>query len=97
MGGHWKFPDIPDYKTFRVNGIPELEQHVQKLSVRGLKDPWIRNEAWRFDPKLGYVKSRTNLIRGVTLGMPLGFAIALLCYGLKRQYVKTYYGDQTHH
>ena len=28
---------------------PELQKLEQKLAALGLKDPWIRNEVWRFD------------------------------------------------
>ena len=28
---------------------PELQKLQEKLAALGLKDPWIRNEVWRFD------------------------------------------------
>lgn len=36
-----------------MNGIPELERHRSKLANKGLRDPWIRNQAWIYDPKAG--------------------------------------------
>ena len=41
---------IPDYKIYVVNEhTPELQALEKKLAERGLKDPWIRNEVWRYD------------------------------------------------
>lgn len=48
---HFSF--ISDWRSYQVNGIPELERHRSKLTNKGLRDPWIRNQAWLFDPKAG--------------------------------------------
>jgi NADH dehydrogenase (ubiquinone) 1 beta subcomplex subunit 3 len=42
-----------DYRSYKVDGIPELESHRSKLSNKGLRDPWIRNQVWLYDPKVG--------------------------------------------
>ncbi|KAM3865795.1 NADH dehydrogenase [ubiquinone] 1 beta subcomplex subunit 3 [Diretmus argenteus] len=44
--GHGK-PSMPDWRQWKVEGTP-LEFTQQRLAARGLKDPWARNEAWRF-------------------------------------------------
>lgn len=50
MGGGQKI-NIPDWKIYRPEGIPELEALQKMLAARGLKDPWIRNEVWRYTPE----------------------------------------------
>lgn len=44
MGGHSHEPPykIPSYTTFKVQGIPELEELEKALAKKGLRDPWIR-------------------------------------------------------
>ncbi|XP_071104216.1 NADH dehydrogenase [ubiquinone] 1 beta subcomplex subunit 3-like [Haliotis cracherodii] len=49
MGGGGKV-QIPDWRQYKVEGIKELEQLQSLLAARGLKDPWIRNEVWRYHP-----------------------------------------------
>ena len=44
MGGG-VLPPIPDWKVYdmnKVNQVPELVKHQQRLAALGLKDPWIR-------------------------------------------------------
>merc|ERR1711936_308481 len=49
MGGPQKFV-IPDYKKYTVGKhTPELMLMQQHLRQRGLKDPWVRTESWRYD------------------------------------------------
>ncbi|MBN3295178.1 NDUB3 dehydrogenase, partial [Amia calva] len=38
---------MPDPKQWRVEGTP-LEFTQERLARRGLRDPWARNEAWRY-------------------------------------------------
>ncbi|KAL1784774.1 NADH dehydrogenase [ubiquinone] 1 beta subcomplex subunit 3 [Sigmodon hispidus] len=45
-GGHDKLV-LPDYKQWKIEGTP-LETIQKKLAARGLRDPWARNEAWRY-------------------------------------------------
>ncbi|XP_059775102.1 NADH dehydrogenase [ubiquinone] 1 beta subcomplex subunit 3-like [Balaenoptera ricei] len=44
--GHSKM-ELPDYKQWTIEGTP-LETVQEKLAARGLRDPWGRNEAWRY-------------------------------------------------
>ena len=41
MGGG-KLYEVPDYKSYKIEGIPPMEKHVQRLAKLGLTDPWIR-------------------------------------------------------
>ncbi|KAG8232846.1 hypothetical protein J437_LFUL012650 [Ladona fulva] len=49
--GHHKPYEIPDYKIYKVEDVPELNSLQQTLAKRGLRDPWLRNEVWRYNPK----------------------------------------------
>lgn len=44
MGGHGHEPPykVPHYTTFKVQGIPDLEELEKALAKKGLRDPWIR-------------------------------------------------------
>lgn len=56
MGGghhHHERLQIPDWKIYQVGDhTPNLQQLQQRLAAKGLKDPWIRNEVWRFDTRM---------------------------------------------
>ena len=56
---------IPDHKIYQVNGhTPELLKLQEKLAKKGLKDPWIRNEVWRYDMR---ERIATNEYKGLQL------------------------------
>lgn len=40
-GGHAPH-EVPDWRTFKAEGIPELDRLQKRLAARGLRDPWIR-------------------------------------------------------
>ncbi|CAL1532044.1 unnamed protein product [Lymnaea stagnalis] len=52
-GGGGAPHSVPDWKIYKADGIPQLERLQNRLSALGLKDPWIRNEAWRYYPENG--------------------------------------------
>jgi len=70
MGGGGEPFQIPDYKIYsnKADKIPELAKHQQRLAALGLKDPWIRNEVWKFQPSAGYIPAlqriRITVFRG---------------------------------
>lgn len=51
MGGHGHGEPykIPDYKIYKVANAPPLLAVEKALAAQGLKDPWLRNEVWKFD------------------------------------------------
>ncbi|CAH0717528.1 unnamed protein product, partial [Brenthis ino] len=53
-----------------------LEELEQALAQKGLKDPWIRNEAWRYHPGFGtrWQRARKLFFRGLPLGLALTVA-----------------------
>ncbi|CAM4607921.1 unnamed protein product [Leuciscus chuanchicus] len=73
--GHGKL-SMPDYRVWKYEGTP-LEMTQQRLARRGLRDPWARNEAWRFTGSFGVpVTFREVLLRGFRTGFA-AFAVAL--------------------
>ncbi|XP_022909740.1 NADH dehydrogenase [ubiquinone] 1 beta subcomplex subunit 3 [Onthophagus taurus] len=53
MGGHGHGEPytVPDYRIYKVENVPELLKTQRALAAQGLKDPWLRNEVWRYDVK----------------------------------------------
>ncbi|CAG9571018.1 unnamed protein product [Danaus chrysippus] len=78
MGGHGHGAPytIPKYTEFKTKGIPQLEELEKALAQKGLKDPWIRNEAWRYHPGFGtkLQRARKLFFRGFPLGLALTIA-----------------------
>uniref|UniRef100_A0A3B3UW78 NADH dehydrogenase [ubiquinone] 1 beta subcomplex subunit 3 n=1 Tax=Poecilia latipinna TaxID=48699 RepID=A0A3B3UW78_9TELE len=73
--GHSKM-SMPDWRQWKVEGTP-LEFTQQRLAARGLKDPWARNEAWRYSG--GFARAVTLsevLFRGFKWGFA-AFTVAL--------------------
>ncbi|XP_018425658.1 PREDICTED: NADH dehydrogenase [ubiquinone] 1 beta subcomplex subunit 3 [Nanorana parkeri] len=67
---------IPDYRIWKIEGTP-LEEVQARLAKRGLRDPWLRNEAWRFMGEFSKPATITQvLFRGFKWGF-LAFAVSL--------------------
>jgi NADH dehydrogenase (ubiquinone) 1 beta subcomplex subunit 3 len=67
MGGehHTEKIHIPDWKQYKVDGIKHLEWTRTKLADKGLKDPWLRNEVWRYQNWRGFGgEALANVARG---------------------------------
>ncbi|XP_018580755.1 NADH dehydrogenase [ubiquinone] 1 beta subcomplex subunit 3 [Scleropages formosus] len=76
--GHGKLV-LPDYKQWKVEGTP-LEFTQERLARRGLKDPWARNEAWRYMGTFAKpVTFRDVLLRG----FKWGFAAFVVAVGVE--------------
>ncbi|CAH8442191.1 unnamed protein product [Dicrocoelium dendriticum] len=77
----WKCPDWREYKLDH----PELQKHVKSLAAKGLKDPWIRNYAWHFSPKIH--KTPWQFIKSTLfMNAPQGLALALLITAVFKGY-----------
>lgn len=74
MGGGGKF-EVPDWRAYKIDGIRELEQTQRMLAARGLKDPWLRNEVWRYS-KENYGGQWRNA--AISLGRGLKWALAAM-------------------
>lgn len=75
MGAHGHEPPykVPDHSIFTIQGVPQLQELEKKLAEKGLKDPWIRNEAWRYHPGFGTKLGRFTAVifRGFLVGAAL--------------------------
>lgn len=71
--GHGHEPyTVPDYRIYKVSDVPKLQNIQNALASQGLKDPWLRNEVWRYNPKeFGTEAGNLRLIfgRGLKLGL----------------------------
>ncbi|XP_031616730.1 NADH dehydrogenase [ubiquinone] 1 beta subcomplex subunit 3 [Contarinia nasturtii] len=76
--GHHNAPYIvpkPEIYNNQVEKISELRNYQNELAKRGLKDPWIRNEVWRYNQKV-WGNPRLRMIKFIFTGFPLGAACA---------------------
>lgn len=71
--GHGEPYKIPDYRIYKIEDIPELMQTKRALESQGLKDPWLRNEVWRYDVKQWGTESQRYRLMW-TRGFKIGFA-----------------------
>ncbi|XP_076018269.1 NADH dehydrogenase [ubiquinone] 1 beta subcomplex subunit 3 [Genypterus blacodes] len=73
--GHGKMP-MPDWRQWKSEGTP-LEFTQKRLAARGLRDPWARNEAWRYTGRFARAVTLSDvLLRGFKTGF-IAFSIAL--------------------
>ncbi|XP_077175254.1 NADH dehydrogenase [ubiquinone] 1 beta subcomplex subunit 3 [Paroedura picta] len=75
--GHGHEPgkmELPDYRQWKIEGTP-LQNVQERLARRGLRDPWLRNEAWRYTGEFG----KPVTVMGVLgKGFKWGFAAFLV-------------------
>ncbi|XP_056322020.1 NADH dehydrogenase [ubiquinone] 1 beta subcomplex subunit 3-like [Danio aesculapii] len=80
MGGdhghaHGKTP-LPDYRQWKWEGTP-LEVVQKKLAGKGLRDPWARNEAWRYKSTFSIpISLKDVFLRGFKYGFA-AFVVSL--------------------
>nr|XP_023398237.1 NADH dehydrogenase [ubiquinone] 1 beta subcomplex subunit 3 isoform X2 [Loxodonta africana] len=74
--GHHKM-ELPDYKQWKIEGTP-LQTVQEKLAARGLRDPWGRNEAWRY---MGEFASNVSFVGALLRGFKWGFAAFVVAVG----------------
>lgn len=81
MGGHGNGHEIkiPSPDTYKIENCPDLVKFQERLAKEGLKDPWLRNEVWRFDPAFGTYRSRALLL---LRGWKLGVAATIITIGI---------------
>nr|CAH7754910.1 unnamed protein product [Callosobruchus chinensis] len=71
--GHGEPYTVPDYRIYKVEDVPKLMATKRALESLGLKDPWLRNEVWRYNPK-EFGNESTNLRLLFFRGFKYGFA-----------------------
>ncbi|XP_008837008.1 NADH dehydrogenase [ubiquinone] 1 beta subcomplex subunit 3 isoform X2 [Nannospalax galili] len=74
--GHSKL-ELPDYRQWKIEGTP-LEAVQKKLAARGLRDPWARNEAWRY---MGGFAENVSFLGVIFKGFKWGFAAFVVALG----------------
>ncbi|CAD5217054.1 unnamed protein product [Bursaphelenchus xylophilus] len=86
--GHHEPFDIPHYSKFNNwQNSPHLVEHAKRLERLGLKDPWIRNMVFMYDPKFGIHRTSYEIIREFFFkGMKPGLAIAASVIALEEGY-----------
>lgn len=70
--GHHEPYTIPDYKIYKVENVPKLMAVKRALAGQGLRDPWLRNEVWRFQEKefgSEVFRIKSTFLRGFTYGL----------------------------
>ncbi|XP_030566370.1 NADH dehydrogenase [ubiquinone] 1 beta subcomplex subunit 3 [Drosophila novamexicana] len=86
MGGHHGEPyTVPHPSIYKVENVPQLLQVKEALARQGLNDPWLRNEAWRYEKKaFGTHRSRltTFMFRGLGVGFCAFLATIAVEYAL---------------
>uniref|UniRef100_UPI00358DF461 NADH dehydrogenase [ubiquinone] 1 beta subcomplex subunit 3 n=1 Tax=Myxine glutinosa TaxID=7769 RepID=UPI00358DF461 len=61
--------DMPDWRIWKVEGTP-LQTVQERLAQRGLRDPWLRNEAWRYSGAFAKPPTVFNVVfRGFGFGL----------------------------
>lgn len=83
-GGHGPTVKIPDWKSYKVEDAPELMKVREALARQGLKDPWLRNEVWRYNGQFG--SQGAKLAKCVFRGFPYGFAAFLITIGIEKAF-----------
>lgn len=86
---------IPSHTIYKWEDVPQLVKMQKDLAKKGLKDPWARNDAWRFHPGFGTMGSRvvTTLFRGWKLGIPA----FLITIAAEKAFGIEYAGHHGHH
>lgn len=74
---------IPDYRVYQPERVRKLmpddwiARHMNTLEQEGLKDPWLRNDLWKYDPYTGYSKWRHYWKRKAGIPLAIGVCLAL--------------------
>lgn len=97
--GHHEPYKIPDYRIYKVEDVPELVKVQKALGAQGLRDPWLRNEVWRFNTKdFGTFNNRVYLsvFRGFKVGFAAFVATALITYAYEKANPSEHHGGGHH-
>ncbi|XP_078046787.1 NADH dehydrogenase [ubiquinone] 1 beta subcomplex subunit 3 [Augochlora pura] len=91
--GHMELPKVPKAEIFRIEDSKELLMVQEELAKKGLKNPWLRNEVWRYHD-LG-IPLRTQKIKFWTRGLRLGIPAFLITIAIEK-YFGIEYGHHGH-
>ena len=94
---------IPDYKIYTVGEhTPELLKLQQDLAAKGLKDPWLRNEVWRYDMtnRMHFTPNQQGfhlVFRGFIPGLVLATVSTLIWWQYDKIHAaQKYYKSESH-
>merc|ERR1712002_814800 len=93
MGGGGA-PDykIPDWRIYKVEDAAPLMETKRALASHGLKDPWIRNEVWRYNvDQFGTHNQRITI--AFFRGFKWGLAAAVATVAIE----KIFFASDDHH
>ncbi|KAL7738434.1 hypothetical protein ACLKA6_006745 [Drosophila palustris] len=83
MGGHHAEPyKVPHPSIYKVENVPQLLEVKESLARQGLRDPWLRNEAWRYEKK-GFGTHASRLSTFMFRGLGVGFCAFLVTIGVE--------------
>ncbi|XP_065269508.1 NADH dehydrogenase [ubiquinone] 1 beta subcomplex subunit 3 isoform X2 [Emys orbicularis] len=71
--------ELPDYKQWKIEGTP-LQDVQERLARRGLRDPWLRNDAWRY---MGGFAKPVTVLDVLTKGFKWGFVAFVVALGVE--------------
>lgn len=74
---------VPNASIYKVEDIPQLVEVQKALARRGLKDPWLRNEVWRYNPK-EFGTHRSRAIKFFTRGFGIGLVLLAATIGVEQ-------------
>ncbi|XP_011879637.1 PREDICTED: NADH dehydrogenase [ubiquinone] 1 beta subcomplex subunit 3 isoform X2 [Vollenhovia emeryi] len=102
MGGHehHKGPPypIPSPDIYKVDDVPELKRVQEQLAKKGLRDPWLRNQVWRYTAvrkpgESSFMRGFSVIIRGWRFAVPA----FLITIAVEKYFGIDYSGHGHHH
>ena len=101
MGGGPETIKIPHWQAKQCtvgDHTPELQELQRRLAVRGLKDPWARNEAWRYARiPGGYAPSWNAYSLIKPRALVVAFAVGIITSQIKIRYFDKKWEEKNHH
>ncbi|XP_063218354.1 NADH dehydrogenase [ubiquinone] 1 beta subcomplex subunit 3 [Bacillus rossius redtenbacheri] len=94
-GHHAPMCKIPDWRIYKVESSPELMEVKRLLAQKGLKDPWLRNEVWRYD-RSQFAHPTQNWRRVFMRGFWPGLGLTVLTIALESLWAKAHPSEHGH-
>ncbi|KAL0277303.1 UNVERIFIED_CONTAM: hypothetical protein PYX00_004641 [Menopon gallinae] len=82
---HHELPPVPDFRKYNVDDVPILKETQRKLAFHGLRDPWLRNEVWKYQiPGQNHTKYNFHRLKPALTGFKYGLALALIMTAISK-------------
>merc|ERR1712179_451561 len=91
MGGGVEYK-VPDWRIYKVADAPPLIETQKALASHGLKDPWLRNEVWRYN-EAQWGNHNGRLFTAFFRGWKWGLGLAIATVAIER----TFFADDHGH